>query len=139
MIRNLMTRKAETELIFDATVCTDVLPHSNLIRDPDQTEIPRSPTRLTFNADASSQDSSTSSTCITTDPLYEAAPRHPNALYNSDLHVGDLVIDKQGVEWICRRCFCEISTCDGKALKRVEGKTELDPWDRGRPVKRQRS
>ncbi|KAF2856880.1 hypothetical protein T440DRAFT_463103 [Plenodomus tracheiphilus IPT5] len=134
MIRNIPSRKAKTEVIFDATLYTDaIIRHS----DPDPASTSRSCTRLRPDEDASSQDSSTSSICIALDSMHEDVPQDPDLHFNDDLQVGDQVMDEDGVEWLCRTCFCETSMCSGKTLKRVDGKTELDPWDQGRPVKRQ--
>jgi hypothetical protein len=50
------------------------------------------------------------------------------------LDIGDVTLDDEGAEWIVRRCWCNSAECPGKAFKRVEGKDELDVWDRGRLV-----
>lgn len=50
------------------------------------------------------------------------------------LSIGDMITDDEGVEWIVRQCFCEVTDCSGKTLKRLDGKEELDVWDRGRPM-----
>jgi hypothetical protein len=56
-----------------------------------------------------------------------------NELALSCLEVGDVMVDDEGVEWLIRQCFCESDDCCGKTFKRLEGKDELDVWDRGRP------
>lgn len=48
------------------------------------------------------------------------------------INPGEVNVDISGVEWVCRRCFCGLGDCAGKALRRVDGKEELDAWDRGR-------
>jgi hypothetical protein len=50
------------------------------------------------------------------------------------LDVGDVTVDEEGVEWVVRQCFCESVECIGKSFKRLDGKYELDAWDKGRPL-----
>jgi hypothetical protein len=51
-----------------------------------------------------------------------------------DLYVRDVIVDNKGVEWIVRQCFCERAECSGKTFKQLEGKEDMDVWDRGRPA-----
>lgn len=48
-------------------------------------------------------------------------------------HIGDVVVDEEGMEWIVRICFCGSAGCNSQALKRIDGKDELDDSDRGKP------
>jgi hypothetical protein len=77
------------------------------------------------------------STCLAEDPLHDKTVWHSEDVdqksWNS-LYTGDVITDEDGVEWIVRQCFCEVVNCSGKALKRLNGKEELDVWDRGRPI-----
>jgi hypothetical protein len=50
------------------------------------------------------------------------------------LYVGDVMVDDDSVEWIVRQCFCERVECSGKTFKRLEGKEDMDVWDRGKPT-----
>jgi hypothetical protein len=46
---------------------------------------------------------------------------------------GDVVLDREGVEWVWRECFCGHVLCSGRVM-RVEGRIELGACDRGRFV-----
>jgi hypothetical protein len=91
-----------------------------------------------IHPDASSQDSSTSSTCLAQDPLHEhntepsdtfsyQAITLSEAFSDEDIHyveIGDILIDADGVEWLCRSCFCGSAGCHGKTTVRLESKEE---------------
>lgn len=135
---SVMTRKDTTEILFEATLYVDGMPQYDLVRHGTRVNI-QDQTAVDSDEDASSQDSANSSHRIEFDPMHATLPSSTDRTilpFVSDLHISDRVVDKEGVEWVCRSCFCGTETCDGKALKRVVGKTELDPWDRGRPLKR---
>jgi hypothetical protein len=57
-----------------------------------------------------------------------------NGIDLADLDVGDIMVDGQGLEWIVRQCFCGLVECSGKTFKQLEGKKDMDVWDRGRPM-----
>jgi hypothetical protein len=50
------------------------------------------------------------------------------------LNTGEVTVDDEGTKWVVRECFCDNVECPGKAFWRVDGKDELDFWDRGRPI-----
>jgi len=74
---------------------------------------------------------SSGSTCATA-----SSSRSINSIALDILDVGDVTVDEEGAEWVVRRCWCNSAECPGKAFKRVEGKDELDAWDKGRPLPR---
>lgn len=77
------------------------------------------------------------STCLAEDPLLEKLVSHSEAVDHERLNslcIGDMITDEDGVEWVVRQCFCKVADCSGKALKRLDGKEELDVWDSGRPI-----
>jgi hypothetical protein len=89
--------------------------------------------------------SSAASTCLAQDPLHRdeiAGPTFSSISPSKsirgrslhDSHVGDVIVDEEGMHWIVRQCFCELAECSSKAFKKLEGKAELDAWDRGRPL-----
>jgi hypothetical protein len=87
--------------------------------------------------------SCSASICLASDPMREEKSEiNPSAAHNQsvcgiavdDLYIGDMISDEEGVDWIVRQCFCETAQCCGKTFKRLEGKEELDVWDRGRPA-----
>jgi hypothetical protein len=45
---------------------------------------------------------------------------------------GTVVVDRGGQAWIWRECLCNANGCGGMAWRPVEGKTALNPEDRGR-------
>jgi hypothetical protein len=76
----------------------------------------------------------TSNVIVSLDPTYMTASRsESNEGANEVLRVGDVVVDEDNFEWVVRPCYCASAGCNGQALKRIDGKDELDVWDRGRP------
>jgi hypothetical protein len=57
----------------------------------------------------------------------------------SELKVGDVVIDNKFRLWKLQRCFCENRFCNGRALRLMEGKLDLDAYDKGRPQEPRRA
>jgi hypothetical protein len=47
------------------------------------------------------------------------------------VQIGDILVDAEGVEWLCRSCFCREPGYYGKTIVRLERKDEADGWDRG--------
>jgi hypothetical protein len=102
--------------------------------------------------ETSSQGSATSSTCLAQDPSQEhdAEPSDTfshqlitlsEAFSDEDIHyveIGDILIDAEGVGWLCRSCFCGSAGCYGKIIVRLESKEELEGWDRGGNLCRRR-
>ena len=43
-----------------------------------------------------------------------------------------MVTDSDGKEWLCVNCYCAHPLCGGKAARKVNGKTELSKFDRGK-------
>jgi hypothetical protein len=92
--------------------------------------------------------SSSASACLAQDPLHrdeiEQSSRPTSSSISlgksisgktlQDSHIGDMIVDEEGMHWIVRQCFCELAECSSKAFKQLEGKVELDAWDRGRPL-----
>lgn len=66
-------------------------------------------------------------------PLCASLARSIDSAALESLEVGEVTVDEEGNDWVVRQCFCENSACPGKAFWRVDGKDELDVWDRGRP------
>lgn len=60
--------------------------------------------------------------------------RNINSVTLHALNIGEVTVDDEGTEWVMRECFCDNVGCAGKAFWRVDGKDELDFWDRGRPM-----
>lgn len=86
-------------------------------------------------------------TFLTQDPMHEhtpqASPRSTfsnlslksiNELALSCLEIGDVTVNDEGVEWVVRECIRTRVECCGKTFKQLEGKDELNVWDRGRPM-----
>jgi hypothetical protein len=102
--------------------------------------------RSVLSRSSSTHSISDAPTLLTQDPMHEPTPsgspkstcshlslRSINELALSCLEIGDRTVDDESVEWSVRQCFCKSTECCGKTFKRVEGKDELDVWDRGRP------
>lgn len=73
----------------------------------------------------------TSDAIICTDPATATSVGVESA--HRMFHIGDVVVDEEGMEWIVRICFCGSAGCNSQALKRIDGKDELDDSDRGKP------
>jgi hypothetical protein len=106
--------------------------------DDDNTTLnPQQPSTPPISRSSSSCSSSGASTCLAEDPLHERSVSNSKVFDHvilDSLYIGDVTIDEEGVEWVVRQCFCEVADCSGKTLKRLNSKTELDAWDRGRTV-----
>jgi hypothetical protein len=85
--------------------------------------------------------SSSSYTCLASDPMHEGNDKaSTGTVYGHNvckiavdgLCIGDVLSDEEGMDWVVRQCFCQVSQCSGKTFKQLEGKEEMDAWDRGR-------
>jgi hypothetical protein len=85
--------------------------------------------------------SSSSYDCLASDPMHEENDKNSTGtvyghsvwgIAADDLCIGDVLSDEEGMDWVVRHCFCQVSQCSGRTFKQIEGKEELDAWDRGR-------
>jgi hypothetical protein len=85
---------------------------------------------LVHDSAPSSQESAASFDSLTEDFLYEgddflyASPVQSDITLGNvkldDVDIGDVIVEADGVEWLCRICFCVSAACCGKTIVRLE-------------------
>jgi hypothetical protein len=103
---------------------------------------------IMLSCSSSPASASDSSDYLTQDPMHDVGKdeslkptgshvslsRSINSVALDALKIGEVTVDDEGTEWVVRECFCDNVGCPGKAFWRVDGKDELDFWDRGKPI-----
>jgi len=130
--------RSYVELTFDA----EEEMHQTNIEQPIENKL-----RL-LSCSSYTTSASDSSNYLAQDPMYEAKEdeslksnpscaslsRSIHSVALDVLDIGEITVDDEGTKWKVRQCFCDNAVCPGKAFWRVDGKDELDIWDRGRPM-----
>ncbi len=85
---------------------------------------------LVHDSAQSSQESAASFDSLAEDFLYEgddflhASPVQSGITLGNvkfdDVDIGDIIVEADGVEWLCRICFCVSAACCGKTIVRLE-------------------
>jgi hypothetical protein len=123
----------EEDSLGQMDVSTDALPDNAAVEQAltSSTETTTGDRNFVNNDNVpSSQESSTSFDCLTEDFLYEdeeflrAISVHSTITLGDveldSVDVGSIIVDAACVEWLVRICYCNIGSCCGKTIVRLE-------------------